>query len=382
MDISNKTHAKQKFNVALSSVIAAVFLTTIKLVVGLSTGSLGILSEAAHSALDLGAALMTLFAVKMSDRPADDSHHYGHGKTEGFSAFMEVILLLITCAYIIYEAVHRIVSKDFSLDVNMYSFGVILLSIIVDISRSRALYKVAKKTNSQALEADALHFSSDIWSSGVVILGLAAYKFFGLKLADSVAALAVSVLVIITSIRLAIRTIDVLLDKAPSHMRERIFNIASNTYGVSKVHRLRVRTSGNMVFTDMVILVHSDFSVEEAHKISNHVEHKIREVFPDSDVTIHIEPNEVDTFEQQVYRMTVEKILNEHRAMFKGYHKLSVTCYNRSHLISVHIELDKNAKLNETHAVCEHLENDIREAVPQSSVTIHVEPYKDPASSS
>jgi cation diffusion facilitator family transporter len=376
MDVSNKPHLKEKLHVALSSVIAAIFLTAIKLIVGIYTGSLGILSEAAHSALDLGAALLTLFAVRMSARPADDEHHYGHGKVEGFSAFIEVLLLLITCAYIIYEAVYRITTKNFTLDVNIYSFGVILLSIIIDFSRSRALYKVAKKTNSQALEADALHFSSDIWGSLVVILGLAAYKFFGIKLADSVAALIVSILVAVISIRLAIRTVGVLMDKAPSHMRETIYSLISNTEGVSKVHRLRVRTSGNMVFTDMVILVHSDLSIEEAHKISNHVEHKIRQAFPNSDVTIHIEPNEDDSIEQQTYRMTVEKILKEHRVMFKGYHKLSITCYNRTHLISVHIELDKNAPLKETHAVCDHLEHDIKDAIPQSTVTIHVEPYR------
>ncbi len=376
MDISNKPHTREKFNVALSSVIAAVFLTGTKLTVGLLTGSLGILSEAAHSALDLGAALMTMFAVRISDRPADDEHHYGHGKIEGFSAFLEVILLLFTCAYIIYEAVHRLITKDFSLDVNIYSFAVIILSIIVDFTRSRALYRVAKKTNSQALEADALHFSSDIWSSLVVFFGLAAYKFFGIRMADSIAALIVSILVIVVSIRLALRTVDVLLDRAPSHMRETIYSLICNTEGVSKVHRLRLRTAGNMVFTDMVILVHSDFSVDEAHKISNHVEHKIREAFPNSDVTIHIEPDQDDSVEQQTYRMTVEKILNEHRLMFKSYHKLSVTCYNRTHLISAHIQLDKDSTLKETHAVCDHLEHDIKEAVPQSTVTIHVEPYK------
>ena len=172
MDINNKHVAKEKFRVALSSVIAAVFLTGTKLVVGIYTGSLGILSEAAHSALDLGAALMTLFAVRISDRPADDEHHYGHGKIEGISAFIEVILLLITCSWIIYEAAHRIINKNIEIEVTAYAFGVIILSIIVDISRSRALSKVAKRTNSQALEADALHFSSDIWSSVVVLVGL------------------------------------------------------------------------------------------------------------------------------------------------------------------------------------------------------------------
>jgi len=374
MDINNKHASKEKTRIALSSVIAAIFLTGIKLAVGLYTGSLGILSEAAHSALDLGASLMTLFAVRISDRPADDEHHYGHGKVEGFSAFIEVILLLITCGYIIYEAVNRIISKNVQIEVTKYAFGVILLSIIVDFSRSRALSRVAKKTHSQALEADALHFSSDIWSSVVVLLGLVCYKFFGIKLADSVAALAVSVLVIVVSVRLAIRTVDVLLDKAPAEMRETIYSLIKNTDGISKIHKLRVRTTGDMVFSDMVVLVPSELSIEEAHKISNHIEHKIRSAYPNSDVTIHMEPDEKNTMDQQTYRLTVEKILNEHRAMFKGYHKLSVICFNRNYHISVHIELDNDARLNEAHAICDHLENDIRDAIPQSSVTIHVEP--------
>jgi len=376
MDINNKHVNKEKFRVALSSVIAAIFLTGTKLAVGLYTGSLGILSEAAHSALDLGAALMTLFAVRVSDRPADDEHHYGHGKIEGFSAFIEVILLLMTCGYIIYEAAHRIATGNIEIEVTPYAFGVIILSIIIDVSRSRALYRVAKKTNSQALEADALHFSSDIWSSAVVLVGLICYKFFGIKLADSIAALVVSVLVIVVSIRLAVRTIDVLLDKAPSQMRETIYSLIKNTDGISKIYKLRVRTTGNMVFSDMVVLVPSDLSIEEAHKISNHIEQKIRMAYPNSDVTIHMEPDEKDSVDHQSYRITVERILNEHRSLLKGYHKLSVICFNGSHHISVHIELDKDAKLKETHAVCDHLENDIKEAIPQSSVTIHVEPCK------
>ena len=376
MDINNKHVSKEKFRVALSSVIAAIFLTGAKLTVGIYTGSLGILSEAAHSALDLGATLMTLFAVRISDRPADDEHHYGHGKIEGFSAFIEVLLLLVTCGYIIYEAVHRIITKNTGIEVTSYALGVIVLSIIIDVSRSRILYKVAKRTHSQALEADALHFSSDIWSSVVVLVGLICYKFFGIKLADSVAALMVSILVIVVSIRLAIRTIDVLLDKAPAQMRETIYSLIKNTDGISKIHKLRVRTTGDLVFSDMVVMVPSDLSIEEAHKISNHIEQKIRTAYPNSDVTIHMEPDEKDTLDQQAYRMTVEKILNEHRAMFKGYHKLSVICFNRAHHISVHIELDQDAKLKETHAVCDHLENDIKEAIPQSSVTIHVEPCK------
>jgi len=166
----------EKRSAALSSVIAAVGLTGFKLIVGLSTGSLGILAEAAHSGLDLMAAVMTFLAVRISGRPADRNHLYGHGKVENLSALFETLLLLITCFWIIYEATHRLLYHSADLKVNYWSFTVMIISILVDVSRSRMLYRAAKKYNSQALEADALHFSTDIWSSGVVILGLSLVK--------------------------------------------------------------------------------------------------------------------------------------------------------------------------------------------------------------
>jgi len=366
----------QKLRVALSSVIAAIFLTGLKVVVGLATNSLGILSEAAHSALDLGAALMTLFAVNISDTPPDDSHHYGHGKIEGLSAFIEVMLLLGTCGYIIYEAVHRIIVKHAPIDVNIYAFAVMGISIIVDFSRSRALSRVAKKTNSQALEADALHFASDIWSSVVVIVGLVAYKFFNLPLADSVAALAVSVLVIIVSIRLAVKTIGVLLDKAPEEKRKQIYELVRNIEGVEKIHKLRVRTSGDNIFTNIKLLVDSNLSIEEAHRISNNVEKTIKEAVPSVDVTVHLEPKEPSQFETITTLKKINTILDEHRAMFDHYHDLDVACVNKKHIISVHIEVEPSTRLKETQAICSHIEQDIKEVIPQSQVTIHVEPIK------
>lgn len=159
---------KEKKKVALLSVFAAIFLTGFKLVVGVLTGSLGILSEALHSGLDLIAAVITYFSVRISDKPADKEHNYGHGKIENFSALIETILLVITCVWIIYEAVGRLISGKTQIEVTVWSYIVVISSIIIDISRSRALSKVAKKYNSQALEADALHFSTDIWSSAVV----------------------------------------------------------------------------------------------------------------------------------------------------------------------------------------------------------------------
>ena len=195
---------KEKKKVALISVFAAIFLTGFKLVVGLLTGSLGILSEALHSGLDLVAAVITYFSVRISDKPADKEHNYGHGKIENFSALIETFLLLITSIWIIIEAIKRLVTGQTHIEVSVWSYIVVVSSIIIDITRSRALYKVAKKHNSQALEADALHFSTDIWSSFVVLLGLICANF-GLFFADSVAALGVAVIVLVVTYRLGKR---------------------------------------------------------------------------------------------------------------------------------------------------------------------------------
>src|SRR5689334_4591430 len=199
----------EKRAVAANSVVAAIGITALKVVVGISTGSLGILSEAAHSGLDLIAALITLFSVRVSDKPADADHQYGHGKVESFSAFLETGLLLLTCVWIIYEAIVRLFYRHIEIEPSMAAFLVMFLSMGVDFWRSRALGRIAAKYDSQALEADALHFSTDIWSSGVVILGLAlvlAGRKLGIPLlveADPVAALFVAGVIVFVSSQLA-----------------------------------------------------------------------------------------------------------------------------------------------------------------------------------
>src|ERR1700679_4172519 len=195
----------EKRAVAGSSVIAAVVITSGKIVVGVTTGSLGILSEAAHSALDLIAALLTYFSVGVSDKPADADHQYGHGKVENFSAFVETGLLLLTCAWVIYEAILRLFFRHVEVEPSLWAFAVMLVSMVVDWWRSRALGRIATKYESQALEADALHFSTDIWSSGVVVLGLVLiqlgriYHLEWLRNADPIAALFVGGVIISVS---------------------------------------------------------------------------------------------------------------------------------------------------------------------------------------
>ncbi|GFP37451.1 ferrous-iron efflux pump FieF, partial [Candidatus Hakubella thermalkaliphila] len=215
---TQKVMEKEKQRVALGSVIAAAFLTVAKLVIGLLTGSLGILSQAADSGLDLGAATITYFAVRVSDRPADQDHLYGHGKAESLSALIQAGLLLITCGWIIYEAVERLFFKTVAVQATLYAFVVMGISIIISVNRSVVLRRTAKKYGSQALEAGALNFSSDVLSSAVVILGLIMVRL-GLPLADSLAALVVATLVV-ASVRLGKRSAEVLLDRAPREMDE------------------------------------------------------------------------------------------------------------------------------------------------------------------
>jgi cation diffusion facilitator family transporter len=291
------TEDREKQTVALTSLLAAVGLTTFKIIVGVLTGSLGILAEAAHSGLDLMASGMTLVAVRVSSRPPDRSHLYGHGKFENLSALFETLLLLLTCLWVVWEACHRLIEHRTGVQVTWWSFAVMLTSIAVDFSRSRVLSRVGKKYNSQALEADALHFETDVWSSAVVILGLAAVKAAQwyrpaalLMNGDAVAALGVSALVVWVSVQLGRRTIDALMDHAPSGMEEQISGVVSAVPGVLDCHNLRIRYSGPRLFIDLHVLVDGEQTLSEAHRLTDVIESAIQGVAPGADITVHPEP--------------------------------------------------------------------------------------------
>jgi cation diffusion facilitator family transporter len=283
---------KEKKRVAGISVIAAVFLTGFKLIIGLLTGSLGILSEALHSALDLVAAVITYFTVRVSDRPADKNHHFGHGKTENFSALVETLLLVITCIWIVYEAASRLISGNTHIEVTVWSYIVVLTSIAIDITRSRALYKVARKYKSQALEADALHFSTDIWSSAVVFVGLLCANF-GIYAADSIAALGVALIVLTVSYRLGKRAINVLLDRSPLTLSDEISSIIKLIPEVLYFHDLKVRVAGADTFVNVTIHVDPELKITEAHAISDRVEEILCKRIERCEVHIHYEPEEL-----------------------------------------------------------------------------------------
>jgi len=301
MTKEHKSKASQEKNkAALSSVFAAVGLTLMKIVVGVLTGSLGILAEAAHSGLDLVAALVTFFAVQISGKAPDKQHHFGHGKVENLSALFETLLLLATSVWIIYEAVQRLFFKSVEMEISIWAFLVMIVSIVIDASRSRMLLKAAKKYKSQALEADALHFSTDIWSSSVVILGLILVKLseYFPKLAfmakaDAIAAMAVALIVVYVSVQMGIKTVMGLLDSAPAGIEDRIKEIVNATPGVQNCHAVRVRESGPHLFVDIHIELPPRLTVKTADAKTDLIEAKIKEEYPDLDITIHVEPASV-----------------------------------------------------------------------------------------
>jgi cation diffusion facilitator family transporter len=266
------------------------------LAVGLTTNSLGILSEAAHSGLDLVAAGVTLWAVRVAGTPADRRHTYGHGKVENLSALFETLLLLGTCGWIVYEAVERLTTEHPPVvDASVWAFGVVVLSIVVDISRSRALMRVARKHGSQALEADALHFSTDIWSSGVVLVGLVGVTIAHplgmpwLHSADAVAALGVAVIVFAVSLRLARRSVDDLLDAVEPEVVDAV-RTAARVQGVADVGVARVRRSGADCYAEVTVFVASDLELAAAHRIADAVERAVGEAVPRVRTMVHVEP--------------------------------------------------------------------------------------------
>lgn len=358
----------QKQKVALSSVFAGLFLTIFKLLVGLLTGSMGIISEAIHSALDFLAAIITYFAVWQSEKPADESHHYGHGKIENISAFIETLLLVLTSFWIIYEAFHRLLLKRIEIDVSWYAFAIMFISIIVDFSRSRALFKVAKATNSQALEADALHFSTDIYSSSVVILGLILY-LLGLKGADSFAAIVVALFVLLAAYRLGKRTIDDLLDKAPEELVNQIKKLIINVDGVFGIERIRVRKSGSSVYIDAAINVNRTISLENVNKITKRIQNAVQQNIKGSDVVVHVNPVAIKG-ESIVER--IQTIIANH-----GLFAHDISVYSKGKNLSINFDLEVGASLNleAAHKKATHIEKSILDEFGKATeVNIHIEP--------
>lgn len=376
MMISGEAVEKQaeKQSVALNSVYAAVAITGLKVVVGITTGSLGILSEAAHSGLDLVAAAITFFSIRVSDRPADATHQYGHGKVENVSAFIETALLLATCAWIVYEATKRLFFHSVAIEPSVWAFLILGISIVVDVWRSRRLRRIAEKYDSQALLADALHFRTDIWSSAVVVLGLLLvlagrrYQLSWLAKADPIAALIVACIVVYVSWRLARQTIDALLDGAPAGVRTKIIGAIARVDGVLSVERVRIRRGGSKHFADVSVALSRNVTFQRSEQVVNEVAGTIRDLLPDCDVVVNATPraSHSESLFDRIRAVATRNNLN--------VHDISVQDISGALHVEQHIELDERMSLRDAHDRVTRLEAEMRSEILEiASILTHIE---------
>ena len=376
MMISGEAVEKQaeKQSVALNSVYAAVAITGLKVVVGITTGSLGILSEAAHSGLDLVAAAITFFSIRVSDRPADATHQYGHGKVENVSAFIETALLLATCAWIVYEATKRLFFHSVAIEPSVWAFLVLGISIVVDVWRSRRLRRIAEKYDSQALLADALHFRTDIWSSAVVVLGLLLvlagrrYQISWLAKADPIAALIVACIVVYVSWRLARQTIDALLDGAPAGVRTKIIGAIARVDGVLSVERVRIRRGGSKHFADVSVALSRNVTFQRSEQVVNEVAGTIRDLLPDCDVVVNATPraSHSESLFDRIRAVATRNNLN--------VHDISVQDISGALHVEQHLELDERMSLRDAHDRVTRLEAEMRSEILEiASILTHIE---------
>lgn len=370
----------EKRSVAAYSVLAALLLTGTKLVIGLWTDSLGIVAEAMHSGLDMVAALVTLWAVRASGRPADAEHSYGHGKIENLSALFETLLLLGTCAWVIKEAVDRLFFQALvHVDANLWAFLVVILSIVIDFTRSRALMRVAKKHGSQALEADALHFATDIWSSLVVLFGLVCVLIGHeldipwLSKADAVAALGVAGVVVVVSMRLGKASIADLLDSVPVELRHRVAAVAKIPE-VRDVKHVRVRRSGPGLFIDLTLVVEAGESLDRSHELADKVETAIKAEFARADVVVHVEPAPMSTVDLTA---TARRLAERHGC---SAHNVRIFEQDGRVIMELHLEMVESLALGEAHQRASALEDELRTTLPSlAEIITHIEPAEAPA---
>jgi cation diffusion facilitator family transporter len=374
MAILQNLEVQEKKRAALLSVGSAVVLLSLKTFLVARTGSLGVLSEALHSGLDFLAAIITYLSVRMSDQPADEGHPYGHAKFENFSAFVETALLLITAVFIIYEGIDRLFFHHVHIQPSIIALVILLVALSIDITRAKALGHVARKYHSEAIEADALHFSTDVWSTIVVIAGIGlvwagdTWHLPWLVYADSIAGLAVAGVILWVGSRLGRRTLDALVDAAPEGLRQEIARAVARMEGVLDVDRVRVRRAGNRHFVDATVSVARTTSLEQVHALSDAIEKRIGEIVP-ADVMVHAEPRAPQG----------EHLFESIRALAQrlglAIHDVTALQQSGKFFIELHLEVDENLPLREAHRQATKLEEGIRALRDApTEVNIHIEP--------
>jgi cation diffusion facilitator family transporter len=373
--VNKKGFMNKKKKVALISLFMAILLVLGKAIVGFATGSLGILSEAAHSALDLLATILTLFAVTKAAKPPDEEHPYGHEKIENLSALFETLFLVVTCIWIIYEAFVRLTGEPKPIIVNFWSYFVVVSAILIDFWRSRALFRTARETHSPALEADAINFSSDIGSSAVVLIGLIASQM-GFNKADSIAAMVVAVIVLFITAKLGMKSIGALIDQIPKGAMERAELSARSVEGVAGVYDIKVREAGDAQFVEMKVKMDSGLPFGEVHRITSEIENAVGRSFSNARIIVHPEPEEG---KGGMY----EHALRLSESVGARLHDFTVFETSEGVEVSLHLEWKGDTIFGEAWKKTKEVELRLQESYPAiKSFFIHFEPIQENLSSS
>jgi cation diffusion facilitator family transporter len=358
---------------ALVSVFAALALIGLKLAAGIHAGSLGLLSEAAHSGTDLVAALLTFFAVGVAGRPADPGHPYGHGKAEHLAALAEAALLVLISLAIAAGAIVRLVEGSGHVSADWIAFSVIGIVIAVDVSRASVSARAARRYGSAAFAASALHFLSDFAGSTAVLVGLLVVRA-GHPQGDAVAALFVSVLVLGAASRLIKTNVDVLMDRVPARERDAAQAAIEELGPRVQLRRLRMRRAAGRHFADVVVAVPPAAAVEQGHAVADAIEEAVERVVPGADVVVHVEPQEAEALRERAYAAAVRD------PRVQEVHNIVVLEVGDRIEVSLHLKLPGELSLEQAHEVASTVEHEILASLPEvDAVQTHLEPLKEPA---
>ena len=356
---------------ALFSLGAALTLVAVKLIVGFATGSLGILAEAVHSGVDAAAALLTLWAVAVADRPADHEHPYGHGKAQNLSALGEAAILVLAAAWIAVSAVVRLTGGGGDVRATWYAVALLVFVLVVDAARASASARAARSESSAALAANALHFATDFAGTLAVMAGLG-LTALGHPRADAFAALFVAVLVVFGAARLGRSNVNALMDSAPAGAEESLRAVVASLPGVSEVRSVRVRSSGGTYFADVVIGVDRLAGLERSHAVMDSVERIVEhELGGRAEVSVHAEPLAADERPSEralAAALRVPGVIEVHNA--------TVLMRPNGRAITLHARVDAGLPLDEAARITQRLREEIRSETGARDVYIHLEPYE------
>jgi cation diffusion facilitator family transporter len=368
VQIDANAHLKRR--AAIASIAASVLMTFMKLFAGVMAGSLALLSEAGHNGLDIAASGLTYFAVREADKPADEEHPFGHGKIEAVAALAQTGFLFVLAVGVVFVAVRRLGGAPAAVDANVYAFAAILISIAIDLARWRGLTAVARRTRSDALAADALHFSSDLVASVLVLIGLAATRA-GLPHADAFAAIGVAAFIGVAGFRLGRRTIDALIDAAPKGVAGALRLAVENVPGVAGTDFIRLRRNGAKVVGDLGLFVSRTLPLERVAAIKLDVASAIHASLPDVDVTVTANPLALD----DETLLELIQLIAGRRHLF--VHHLAVQNVGERKSVTLDLEVDGRMSLAAAHEIASQLEEAIAAELGRNiEVETHIEPLE------